>query len=278
MVKIKWLIGFLLVLNSFIHLTQILGQTQINQSQKIEREDNGLSVFTGMAGSYETSFQGKQTTSGEIYDENKLTASHRSLPLGTILKVTNLFNGRMVVVKVNDQGELIEGRVLNLSKKAANIIGLGDQEVGMVQAEVVKEPIITGKDFAKTQQVNKLKKDENIDLDSEGFPEKISKTSPKVVLKEQTLNKNPKIRGIYILQFGAFQNKQSAEILQKSLASEGINTYIATVIVGMKKLYKVRLDSWYRTQEEVVQVATHYLENGFECFIIGKLFISLDQE
>jgi rare lipoprotein A len=74
-------------------------------------------------------FQGKKTASGELYDLNKLTAAHKSYPFGTKIKITRLDNKQSVIVRVNDRGPYIKGRVADLSRKAAREIGLTEGEV-----------------------------------------------------------------------------------------------------------------------------------------------------
>ena len=82
-------------------------------------------------------FEGKPTASGEIYDSSLLTAAHRELPLGTVVDVTNLDNGRTVRVRINDRGPFIAGRVIDLSRAAAEEIGLLGPGVGPVRLDVV---------------------------------------------------------------------------------------------------------------------------------------------
>ncbi|MFN2387900.1 MAG: septal ring lytic transglycosylase RlpA family protein [Thermoanaerobaculia bacterium] len=82
-------------------------------------------------------FEGKPTASGEIYDSSQLTAAHRELPFGTILKVTNARTGKTVRVRINDRGPFIRGRILDLSRAAAEEIGLIGPGVAEVRATVV---------------------------------------------------------------------------------------------------------------------------------------------
>ena len=82
---------------------------------------------TGEASWYGRQHHGKRTASGETYDMHKLTAAHRTLPLGTRVRVTNLDNGRVVDVRINDRGPFVSGRVLDLSYAAAQRLGaVGD--------------------------------------------------------------------------------------------------------------------------------------------------------
>ena len=82
-------------------------------------------------------FEGKPTASGEIYDSSLLTAAHRELPLGTVVDVTNLDNGKSVRVRINDRGPFVAGRVIDLSRAAAREIDLIGPGVGSVRLSVV---------------------------------------------------------------------------------------------------------------------------------------------
>ena len=73
---------------------------------------------TARASYYANKFHGRRTASGRVYDMNKLTAAHKTLPFGTIVKVTNISNGKMVVVEITDRGPFVRGREIDLSKKA----------------------------------------------------------------------------------------------------------------------------------------------------------------
>ncbi len=88
--------------------------------------------FRGMASYYADKYNGKQTSSGEIYDMYGLTCAHNQLPFNTWLEVRNLSNDRTVIVRVNDRGPFVEGRLIDLSYSAAkelDMIGKGVQEV-----------------------------------------------------------------------------------------------------------------------------------------------------
>ena len=97
----------------------------------------GKKVETGMASWYGKELRGNPTASGEPFRPARRTCAHRSLPFGTVLKVTNPTTGQSVRVVVNDRGPFVGGRVLDLSKGAARRIGLIDQGVGEVQFKVV---------------------------------------------------------------------------------------------------------------------------------------------
>jgi rare lipoprotein A len=91
---------------------------------------------TGLASYYADKFEGRKTASGEIYRHSDLTAAHPSLPFGTMLKVTNLNNNKSVIVRVNDRGPFVKGRIIDVSKSAA--IRLEAINDGIVKVTVEK--------------------------------------------------------------------------------------------------------------------------------------------
>lgn len=97
---------------------------------------------TGMASFYADKFEGRTTANGEIYKHSKFTAAHKTLPFGTMIKVTNLENGKMVTVRVNDRGPFIKGRIIDLSKLAAkelDFIKLGITKVKITAVNNINE-------------------------------------------------------------------------------------------------------------------------------------------
>lgn len=97
-------------------------------------------VFSGKGSWYGDKFHGRKTASGERYDVNKYTAAHKTLPFGTILKVTNKSNGKSVVVRVNDRGPFVKNRVIDLSKKAAQDLGYLKTGIADLKIEIVSLP------------------------------------------------------------------------------------------------------------------------------------------
>jgi rare lipoprotein A len=92
----------------------------------------------GTASWYGSYFDGKSTASGEAYDMHDLTAAHPTLPLGSYVRVTNLRNGRAVVVRVNDRGPIVQGRIIDLSYGAAQALQFQEQGLQRVRLDVVK--------------------------------------------------------------------------------------------------------------------------------------------
>jgi rare lipoprotein A len=89
----------------------------------------------GVASWYGQSHHGRRTASGEPYDMNGLTAAHRTLPFGTVVRVTRLDNGRAVKVRINDRGPHVAGRILDLSARAARDIGMTESGTAPVKIE-----------------------------------------------------------------------------------------------------------------------------------------------
>lgn len=96
-----------------------------------------LHDIEGLASWYGGKFQGRLTANGEVFDTNQLTAAHRTLPFGTLVRVTNPRNAQSVVVRINDRGPFVEGRVIDLSRAAAERIGIAAAGVAAVELEVV---------------------------------------------------------------------------------------------------------------------------------------------
>jgi rare lipoprotein A len=98
--------------------------------------DSGIAAksTTGLASYY---MSGKKTANGESFNPNGLTAAHRTLPFGTRLQVTNLDTGKSVIVRINDRGPFIRGRVIDLSLGAARIVGMINSGVGKVSYSVL---------------------------------------------------------------------------------------------------------------------------------------------
>lgn len=92
----------------------------------------------GMASYYGAEFHGRPTASGEIFDMNALSCAHRTLPLGTKVRVTNLENGKSVILKVNDRGPFVDGRIIDLSRGAAEKLDMIQSGISIVKIEVIE--------------------------------------------------------------------------------------------------------------------------------------------
>ena len=117
----------------------IHAQSAADSIRRMNRKSPVVLIDTGVASYYHPKFQGRITASGELYDQNKMTAAHNRLPLGTMIKVTNLRNKRSVIVRVNDRLHHRNKRLVDLSKAAATKLGYVGKGITRVKVEVLKD-------------------------------------------------------------------------------------------------------------------------------------------
>ena len=167
-------------------------------------------VEKGIASWYGTKFHGRRTSSGETYDMYAMTAAHKNLPLPTYAKVTNLDNGRSIIVKVNDRGPFHENRIIDLSYTAATKLDIVKKGTGLVEVRAIQP----------------------------GEPVQQTTTSTTPVRENSSYNDNS---GFYI-QVGSFGELANAEKMRKKLESidEDIVKISQTAVQG-KTLYRVRI-------------------------------------
>ena len=113
--------------------------TKIDPPIEVEPETTTRSLGTGMASYYGRRFHGRRTANGERFNMNAMTAAHKTLPFGTMVEVTNPRNGRSVVVRINDRGPFIRGREIDLSRGAAQRVGIIQRGHGRVELAIVED-------------------------------------------------------------------------------------------------------------------------------------------
>lgn len=107
---------------------------------------HGGRVAVGDASWYGDPFTGRPTASGEIFDPRAMTAAHRTLPLGAVVRVTNLQNGRSALVRINDRGPYVAGRILDCSEGTARALGFRRRGVTRVAIDWPEDPLVTSKE------------------------------------------------------------------------------------------------------------------------------------
>lgn len=117
----------------------LFAQSAADSIRKAHRSAPVPEIQTGVASYYHARFQGRPTASGEIYDQEKLTAAHNKLPMGTMIRVTNLRNKRSVIVRVNDRLHHRNTRLVDLSRSAAATLGYVSRGLARVKVEVLKK-------------------------------------------------------------------------------------------------------------------------------------------
>lgn len=153
----------------------------------------------GIASYYADDFQGKETASGEKYDKNKLTGAHKTLEYGTVIKVTRLDNKKSVQVRINDRGPFIKGRVVEVSKRAAESLDLVTAGTTQVKVEVVGKGKVTSIPVAppvvhtepKPAEKPEIYEDEVITPPVKETPRSIIEDAKKDIVEEETKKDDP---------------------------------------------------------------------------------------
>lgn len=165
-------------------------------------------IEKGLASYYDDSFHGRKTASGEKYDKNQLTAAHKTLPFGTKVKIKNPANGKSVEVVINDRGPYIKGRVIEISKKAAQQIDLIKVSVAPVEITVISGP--DNKAVATTKPTNEKPVAKTVQNDAKSAEKKATAAPAK---KESTKDnliveaKEMETGGLYKMQVLKLQPK-----------------------------------------------------------------------
>ena len=107
-------------------------------SRRSTKQTKNSPYEVGTASWYGEYFQGRETASGEPFDMQAMTAAHPTLPLGSFVRVTNLRNGRAVVVRINDRGPVVEGRIIDVSYNTARVLGFEGRGIQRVRLDLVK--------------------------------------------------------------------------------------------------------------------------------------------
>lgn len=229
---------------------------QIDGKWYYPKEDYGYSEV-GIASWYGSDFHNKKTANGEKYDMNTLTAAHRTLPLPSIVRVTNLENGRSLVLRVNDRGPYAKNRIIDVSKRAAQLLGFQTQGTAKVRVDLLEdeskelkaallnEPMPTRyeAETAKTTPVYT----QNINIPKKQI-EVFKVNEPKIAYNSNAGEKK------YFVQAGAFSKQDSASNLSRKLTQFG-NVKVAQADVGGKRFYRVRLGPYSYAEEAEVTLA-----------------------
>ncbi len=194
----------------------------------------------GIASWYGPGFHGKKTANGEVFDQNKITAAHKTLPMPSIVKVTNLENGIVLEnVRVNDRGPFAGDRIIDLSKKAAEKLGFMKNGVAKVRVEILEDEsrqyvsIQENNSYkAESAEVTKIKK--KIIVDDFNENDVVKKSEDKVDTKNSILDNQE-----LVIQVGAFTDHRNAKTLIAKLSE--FKAYINRVFISSKYLYRVRI-------------------------------------
>jgi rare lipoprotein A len=170
---------------------------------------------TGTASWYGRESHGRTTASGEVFDMEGLSAAHRTLPLGTVIRVTNLDNYKSATVKVNDRGPFVKNRVLELSYGAAKELGFIAQGTALVKIETL-EPVNGSASY--TVQAAVFTEEESARTLKGRLTKKFEQVS--IVPFETGLGK------LYRVRVGSYGTEEKAELVASKLKLEGLEPFV----------------------------------------------------
>ncbi len=223
---------------------------------------------TGIASWYGPDFHGKITANGEPYDMNEMTAAHRTLPMPSVVQVTNLENGRSVTVRVNDRGPFARGRIIDLSRRAAQLLGVDKPGTAKVRVQILAQESrtlaaqLTGKDDTGLVAVNGVRGAPRAAVATDDLapppgvraapgpstvrpsgalaPSAVAALSQPVVVPDTVRQVPVKATGIYI-QTGAFADFNNANRQKVLLSSLGPTNVSQVTLNNQQPLFRVRL-------------------------------------
>jgi len=185
---------------------------------------------TGIASWYGADFHGKTTANGDVYNMNDITAAHRTLQMPSVVRVTNLENGRSLVVRVNDRGPYARGRIIDLSKRSAELLGVYAQGTAKVRVEVLPDESRMVREAALRGQPT--------DLHQLAAATTVAAATPQPPTPQ--VNVVPVGPSNIYIQAGAFASLDNAKRVQDALADLG-GVAVTPVSTTGQRLYRVRL-------------------------------------
>ena len=193
---------------------------------------------SGIASWYGPDFHGKRTSNGEIYDMHAMTAAHKTLPMNTMVRVTNIKNGKNIIGRINDRGPFVAGRVIDLSKTGAVKLDVFNAGTAPVLLEVVGfNGSVGGAGATSAKQGSKQP----------------GSQKPSVQAKAQPQQQQAFVGGIFMVQIGAFKNLSGANAYKRQHGGQYGNGAYDTVIKSYEldggKIYRVFI-SGFRSEEE----------------------------
>jgi len=186
------------------------------KKESVKRET--YEVQHGVASWYGGEFHGRPTSSGEIYDMYQLTCAHNTLPLGTVVMVTNLENGRSLELKVNDRGPFAKERILDVSYAAAQMLGMWEKGTAPVKVEVISPGIEIVQRF--TLQVGSFADETN----AQRLAEQLRKSFENVYMATvETLTQK-----YHRVRIGQFETRESALLVAEKLSQLGLKVLVTS--------------------------------------------------
>ena len=212
---------------------------------------------TGVASWYGPGFVGHSTASGETYDENAMTAAHKTLPLPTLVRVTNLENGRQIQLRINDRGPFVNDRIIDLSRRAAQLLGVEQQGTAKVRVQVMAEEsraLALSAGAGEEAQGPQPTAAPTTKVTTEALPGSTKSavsaagTPPKAIVlgyapvpqPSPVVVQQPVHATNLFIQAGAFLQLDNADRLRAKLSGVG-SARVVPVQLGAQRFYRVRL-------------------------------------
>jgi rare lipoprotein A len=190
----------------------------------------------GIASWYGPTFHGKDSASGEVFDENAMTAAHPTLPIPSLVRVTNLDNGRTVVVRVNDRGPFVDDRIIDLSKAAGAALDMHAKGTAKVRVEYVGAAPLNGGGGL----VAAMPAPQRVSLAAAPQPQLSAPVARPVFTPPAPVSASA---SQFYVQAGSFADLANAHALRQKLAAAG-GTSIETVSISGSEFYRVMLGPW----------------------------------
>lgn len=191
----------------------------------------------GMASWYGDAFNGRPTSTGERFNMHELTAAHKTLPLPGLVEVTNLENGRRVVVRVNDRGPFVDGRIIDLSRGAAQELGMISQGVGRVRVRYLGQAPRLGGGVVLQQAEARPSRTPPA---SQPVPYAVAAAAPPPAPVAAPSPPITQVGGVWV-QAGAFADQRAARRIAERL---GDRATVQPVNSGGRELYRVVVGPW----------------------------------
>lgn len=208
----------------------------------------------GIASWYGPNFHGKKTANGEIFNQNEISAAHKTLPIPSIVMVTNLENNKKLEIRINDRGPFVRGRIIDLSKKAAGILGILKSGTAKVRVQINEEKSrkiamdydnyeVFVSDAGQSEKVVKKEIIKEILNDDERNKTTLKQTNNKKkekISKDEVIKQDKELNTKKMLiQVGAFSDIRNAKKLLEKL--KNFKAYIKREFVNEKYFYRVRI-------------------------------------
>jgi rare lipoprotein A len=223
------------------------------------RDDNYNRV--GIASWYGPKFHGKKTANGEVFDQNAMTAAHPTLPLPSIVRVTNLRTGKKILVRLNDRGPFVDNRLIDLSKRAAFELGYGSSGVTKVRVEYVGPASLPGARQSVTRVSTESQKKPR--LQNASFAKQKSNIWPEDPKKKYriALSKPRTSESGWFVQAGAYSSEQKAKRIASKMNISG-RPKVQTAWINNRYIYRVLVGP-YANKSQAVEQQREVISAGF---------------